>query len=150
MASKELTEGRLREALHRLLEGKPQRLKKVGKLSLNKINNEAGLGHSYIHKFPDFVRDVANPAIKKYNENYDPQVAELLSEKVELSDTEKFRVKLKKEKGLKDDYRSELNEVKAMNKALEELNSSLMFRIYDLQEELRRSKVVSIKGRNQN
>ena len=38
MASKETTEGRLREALQRLVERRPVRVKLKGRLTLNKIN----------------------------------------------------------------------------------------------------------------
>lgn len=149
MASLEVTEGRLRAALQRLLDGKPERIKKVGKLSLNKINNEAGLGHSYIHKFKDFVENEAKPAIEEFNKNYDPLVEVLKSEVTEdLSEVEKLRAKLKKEKALKDQYRNELDEVKQVNKMLEQQNSSLMFRLYELQEEVRSNNIVRLVNRN--
>lgn len=149
MASLEVTEGRLRAALQRLLDGKPERIKKVGKLSLNKINNEAGLGHSYIHKFKDFVENEAKPAIEEFNNNYDPLVEVLKSEVTEdLSEVEKLRAKLKKEKALKDQYRNELDEVKQVNKMLEQQNSSLMFRLYELQEEVRSNNIVRLVNRN--
>ena len=69
---RQVTEGRLRVALQRLLDGKPERLAKVGKLSLNKINEEAGIGHSYIHKFQGFVANEATPAIAAFNKDYEP------------------------------------------------------------------------------
>jgi len=144
MASREVTLGRLRTALQRLLDGEPERVKNTGKLSLNKINNEAGLGHSYIHKFEDFIRDEASLAIEKYNDNYDPLKAQLTSEHVELSDVDKLKSKLKKEEALKEQYRNERDDLKLINKELEQKNSSLMFRVYELQEEVRRNNVVSI------
>lgn len=151
MASVEVTEGRLRAALQRLLDGKPERIKKIGKLSLNKINNEAGLGHSYIHKFKDFVENEATPAIEEFNKNYDPLAEALKSEVTEgLSEVEKLKAKLKKEKALKDQYRNELDEVKQVNKMLEQQNSSLMFRVYELQDEVRSNNVVGLASRNQN
>jgi predicted RNase H-like nuclease (RuvC/YqgF family) len=151
MASVEVTEGRLRAALQRLLDGKPDRIKKGGKLSLNKINNEAGLGHSYIHKFKNFVENEANPAIEEFNKNYDPVVEKLKSEVTEdLSEVEKLRAKLKKEKALKDQYRNELDNAKQINKMLEQQNSSLMFRVYELQEEVRLNNVVNLASNNPN
>lgn len=150
MASRKLTEGRLRAALQRLLDGKPERLTKVGKLSLNKINNEAGLGHSYIHKFQDFVVNEANPAIESFNSNYDPLAEQLKSDlKDDLSEIDKIRAKLKKEISLKEQYRKERDEAKQINKMLEQQNSSLMFRVYELQDELRHSNVVSLSSKNQ-
>lgn len=151
MASVELTEGRLRAALQRLLDGKPERIKKGGKLSLNKINNEAGLGHSYIHKFKDFVENEANPAIEEFNKNYDPLAETLKSEMTEdLSELDKLRAKLKKEKALKELYRNERDDAIQVNKMLEQQNSSLMFRLYELQDEVRANNVVGLDNRNQN
>lgn len=151
MASTEVTEGRLRAALQRLLDGKPERIKKVGKLSLNKINNEAGLGHSYIHKFKDFVNNEATPAIGEFNKNYDPLAEKLKSDEAEdLSEVGKLKAKLKKEKAFKERYRSELDELKQINRMLEHQNSSLMFRVHELQEDLRRDNLVSFPKKNQN
>lgn len=42
-----ITESRLHAALDRLLKNKPIKVKASGKLTPNKINNEAGLGNSY-------------------------------------------------------------------------------------------------------
>ncbi len=145
MASRELTEGRLRAALQRLLDGKPERLEKVGKLSLNKINKEAGLSHSYINKFKDFVENEATPAIAEYNKNYDPLVEQLKSGTTEnLSNMDKLRAKLKKEIALKEQYRKERDDSNAAKKLLEKQISTLMFRVYELQHELRRSNVSSL------
>lgn len=150
MQSKLVTEGRLRAALQRLLDGKPERIKKIGKLSLNKINNEAGLGHSYIHKFKDFVENEANPAIEAYNSNYDPLAEQLKSGTTEsLSDMDKLRTKLKKEVALKEKYRKELGDADIARKLLEKKISTLMFRIYELQDELHHSNIVSLSGKNQ-
>ena len=150
MASRQVTEGRLRAALQRLVDGKPERLRKVGKLSLNKINKEAGLGHSYIHKFDSFVENEATPAIEEFNKNYDPLAEQLTSEvKEDLTETEKLKAKLKKEIALKEQYRNERDEYKLINKELEHQNNSLMFRVYELQDEVRNNIVVSITSKNQ-
>ena len=144
MASREGTEARLHAALKRLLEGKPQRVKNNGKLSLNRINNEAGLGHSYIHKFEDFVRDIASPAIESFNKTYDPSHVELESQSAPLTEVEKLKAKLKKEKALKEKYRKERDDAIASCKELEKHNSTLMYRAFELQDELRSQNVVSI------
>ena len=60
-------EERLQNSLSRLLKRKPERVKATGRLTLNKINREAGFGQSYIHKFKSFIDEVANPAIERYN-----------------------------------------------------------------------------------
>lgn len=144
MASREVTEARLHAALERLLERKPRRVKKNGKLSLNRINNEAGLGHSYIHKFEDFVHNIANPAIETFNRAYDPNQFELESENTPLTEVERLKAKLKKEKELKEKYRKERDDAIASCKELEKHNSLLMFRAFELQEELRSHNVVTI------
>ncbi|MCV6039105.1 hypothetical protein OFP00_39095, partial [Escherichia coli] len=46
------------------------------------------------------------------------------------------RVELNREKELKEEYRRERDEALAINTELETLNKSLMFRIYELQEQL--------------
>ncbi|HAW92972.1 MULTISPECIES: hypothetical protein [unclassified Arsukibacterium] len=143
MASKETTEGRLREALQRLVERRPVRVKLKGRLTLNKINNEAGLGNSYIHKFEDFVKKEALPAIDKYNSNYDPLKAQLLEAGSEITEVERLKVKLKKEIALKEQYRRERDDLKVINKELETQNSSLMFRVYELQDQVRKDYKVS-------
>lgn len=144
MASREVTQARLNAALERLLHRKPQRVKEIGKLSLNRINDEAGLGHSYIYKFKDFIRDIANPAIKTFNEKYDSIQFELESAPLILTEVEKLKTKLKKEKELKEKYRKERDDAIASCKELEAHNSSLMFRAFELQDELRSHNVVSI------
>ncbi|EOG9063295.1 hypothetical protein ACLK5F_004094 [Vibrio fluvialis] len=133
-------EEKLQRALDRLTGkgGKPLRTKAKGRLTLNKINNEAGLGRSYIHKFKEFVDKVANPAIEAYNEKLDN--SELPGQSVQvtedMSEIEKLKEELKRQIGLKEDYRKELDEALATNDKLEVLNKSLMFRVYELQEEL--------------
>ncbi|MGN5050252.1 hypothetical protein ACTG1T_07080 [Aeromonas veronii] len=90
--SKELTESRLHAALNRLLEGKPVKVKATGKLTLNKINNEAGLGNSYIHKFPDFLK-YANPIIEEHNVNREKTMATGLDIDIEVPLPELDRLK---------------------------------------------------------
>jgi len=142
VGTKDITEARLNNALARLLKGQPERVKKQGKLSLNRINNEAGLGHSYIHKFKDFVDDIANPAIEKFNKEYDPNTSE--NDDEPSSDVEKLQKKLKKEIALKTKYRKERDEAIMIQKELETLNSTLMFRVYELQEKLRSNNIIEL------
>lgn len=143
MKSRLITEGRLRAALQRLLEGKPERIKKTGKLSLNKINNEAGLGHSYIHKFQEFIENEANPAIAEYNAQ-ERTAIEFHVNQDDLTQEDKLRLKLKKEIALKKQYRKERDDAKQIIKELEKQNSAMMFRLYELQKELRHNNVVNI------
>ncbi|EPH5596823.1 hypothetical protein [Vibrio alginolyticus] len=125
----------LKKALERLLAGNPVRTKaKKGRLTLNQINNEADLEQSYIHKFKDFVENVANPAIEKYNGSLDD--SEQSERSKDMSELDKLRAELNRERELKVEYRRERDEAIAINTELETLNKSLMFRVYELQEQL--------------
>ncbi|WP_234917376.1 hypothetical protein, partial [Vibrio anguillarum] len=128
-------EEKLHKALARLQNGKPLRTKSKGRLTLNKINNEAGLGRSYIHKFKEFVDNVANPAIEAYNEILDtPKSPEI--DKASMSEIDRLKDELRKQIELKEAYHRERDEALATNDELEALNKSLMFRVYELQQEL--------------
>ncbi|NNN70957.1 hypothetical protein [Vibrio sp. 3-2(1)] len=131
-------EAKLQLALGRLKAGAPLRTKARGRLTLNKINNEAGLGRSYIHKFKEFVDKVANPAIEAHNEmldNPDLSVAALpITE--DMSEIDRLKEELRQQIELKEGYRKEKEEALAINDELETLNKSLMYRVYELQEEL--------------
>ncbi|EMJ7093195.1 hypothetical protein V7942_003839 [Vibrio parahaemolyticus] len=131
-------EEKLKKALERLQAGKPVRTKAKGRLTLNKINNEAGLGRSYIHKFKDFIKKDADPAIEEYNGALDdPEKSEQMdSESEDISEIDKLRAELNRERELKVEYRRERDEAIAINTELETLNKSLMFRVYELQEQL--------------
>ncbi|WP_261882298.1 hypothetical protein [Vibrio pelagius] len=133
---KSLTEARLHEALNRLLNGKPTRVKTTGKLTLNKINNEAGLGNSYVHKFHDFIA-YANPIIAEFNEEKRKLVEEGFSiSDIQLTELEKLKAEKKRERQLKEKYKHERDDARKAKVELEALNNSLMFRLYELQEEL--------------
>lgn len=131
-------EEKLQLALDRLKDGKPLRTKAKGRLTLNKINNEAGLGRSYIHKFKEFVDKTANPAIEAYNEVLDnPQLSETDKPIIDdLSEVNRLKAQLEHQIELKESYRAERDEALAINDELEVLNKSLMFRVYELQQEL--------------
>jgi hypothetical protein len=143
MDKKVITEARLEEALERLLSGSPIRVKPEGTLTLNKVNKEAGLSHSYVHKFKEFV-ERATPKIDDYNSAKKQAIEGVSFGEVELTEIEKLKADLKREKSLKERYRLERDDAKAAQKELEALNSTLMFRLYELQEELGRKSLVSI------
>ncbi len=138
MASKrEITKARLEDALQRLLNGCPIKVKQVGLLTLNKINQEAGLSNSYIHKFPDFV-EYAKPIIDKYNKDRSKTINDSFSiEESKLTDEERLKAELNREKKLKQRYLLERNDAIKAQKELEKLNNTLMFRVFELQEILR-------------
>lgn len=138
-----LTEARLHEALDRLLKGNPRHVKASGKLTLNKVNNEAKLGNSYVHKFPEFV-SYAKPLIDEYNLNRDKAITTGLDVEIgaPLSEIDKLKAEIKRERALKVKYRKERDNAIEARKQLEAKYSELMFRAYELQEELQSSNQV--------
>lgn len=141
--AKTKTEGRLVNAFQRLVDRKPLRTKASGILSLNKINVEASLGNSYVHKFKDFVK-YAKPIIQQYNKDREKAIESGITIEVEskepVSEVDSLKAKLEKSNKLKADYRAQLeNSIKA-RKLLETENSRLMFRVFELQQEILDSK----------
>lgn len=150
MSKVDMTEARFREALQRLLAGKPTRTKATGKLTFNKINNEAGAGHSYINKsYFEELRKEFQPIIDNHNTNKNKALeGGVILPEVNLTAEESLQRELKREIGLKERYRQERNDAREAKKELEAMHNTLLFRIYDLQEELRPIKVVPINGNN--
>lgn len=131
------TEGLLVNAFQRLLDGKPIHVKAAGKLTLNRINNEAQLGNSYVHKFKAFVA-YARPVIDEYNLNRDKAMITDLDIELDvpLPKLDRLKHELKKANELKDKYRVQRNNAVEARKQLEAENARLRFRVFDLQQEL--------------
>lgn len=146
MASLEQNIARLNNALERLINGKPERVNQKGILTLNRINKEAGFSTSYIHheKFSDWVTDFGNPAIKTFNAEYDPLKFELEGTAENLSEVEKLKEELKKQRRLKDEYRQARDDAILSKKEVEKLANDLMFRVYELQEEKHDNNVTNL------
>lgn len=130
-------EGLLVNAFQRLLDGKPLHVKATGKLTLNRINNEAQLGNSYVHKFKNFVA-YAKPIIEEYNLNRDKAMATGLDIELDvpLSEFDRLKHQIKKAEELKDKYRVQRNNAIEARKQLEAENARLRFRVFELQQEL--------------
>ncbi|HCJ6891857.1 TPA: hypothetical protein NU934_001805 [Vibrio cholerae] len=130
-------EGVLVNAFQRLLDGKPLHVKATGKLTLNRINNEALLGNSYVHKFKEFVA-YAKPVIDEYNLNRDKAMTTGLDIELDvpLSEFDGLKYQLKKANELKDKYRVQRNNAIEARKQLEAENARLRFRVFELQQEL--------------
>ena len=133
--NREETKSRLYEALERLLKNQPKRVKIKGKLTLNMINNEAGLGNSYVHKFPDFVV-YAKPVIDNHNKNRLIVTEAPSLDKAMFSEVDKLRLEKIREERLKVKYRQERNDAIKVKVELETMNNTLMFRLFELQKEL--------------
>ncbi|MFB2908082.1 hypothetical protein ACE1BH_24755 [Aeromonas jandaei] len=135
-SKKQLTEQKLYDALKRLLDGNPTNVKSSGKITLNKVNNEARLGNSYVHKFPEFVT-YANDVIAEYNNNLSSQHPTIHSSNDEsYLENDKLRDERNRERRLKERYRIERDDAIQARIELEKLNNTLMFRLYELQEKL--------------
>jgi hypothetical protein len=147
MSKVDMTEQRFRQALQRLLDGNPTRTKSSGKLTLNKVNNEAGAGHSYINK-SNFkaLRDEFKPTIDGYNEKKNKALeGGVVLPEIILTIEENLKIELKREIGLKKQYKKERDDALKAKKELEGMHNTLLYRIYDLQEELRPTKVTFIR-----
>jgi hypothetical protein len=147
MSAIENTEIKFREALSRLLAGEPIRTKPTGKLTFNKINNEAGSGHSYINKacFKKLREDEFQPQIDRYNNiKSDAMEGGVVLPELNLSTEEVLRRELKREIELKIRYKQERDDARKDSKLSESERNTLLFRIHDLQEQLRPLNVVSI------
>ncbi len=142
--NREETESRLYEALVRLLQQQPKRVKIKGKLTLNMINNEAGLGNSYVHKFPDFVA-YAKPVINSYNINRLSIIDDPTLDKAMHSEVDKLQLDKIREERLKVKYRQERNDAIKAKIELEAINNTLMFRLFELQKELAILKCIVVK-----
>ncbi|MBB1390799.1 hypothetical protein H5185_15445 [Shewanella sp. SG44-6] len=141
-------EGLLVNAFQRLLDGKPLHVKATGKITLNRINNEAQLGNSYVHKFKEFVT-YAKPVIDEYNLSRDKAMTTGLDIELDvpLPELDRLKQQLKKANELKDKYRTQRDNAIEARKLLEAENARLRFRVFDLQQELldENSVVTSIK-----
>ncbi|MBF4405762.1 hypothetical protein EAY15_21590 [Vibrio anguillarum] len=124
-------------AFQRLLDGKPLHVKATGKLTLNRVNNEAQLGNSYVHKFKAFVA-YAKPVIDEYNLNRDKAMITGLDIELDvpLPELDRLKHELKKANELKDKYRVQRNNAVEARKLLEAENARLRFRVFDLQQEI--------------
>ncbi|ADN77902.1 conserved hypothetical protein [Ferrimonas balearica DSM 9799] len=130
-----LSEARLQAAFERLVSGKPLKVKASGRLTLNKINNEAGFAKGYVHKFPEFMERI-KPLIEDYNYKREQALASGLDIEIDapLSEMDVLRAKLKKAERLKEKYRTERDNAVEARKQLEMNYSELSFRYYELQE----------------
>lgn len=141
---------RLNEALKRLLNGKPKNVTIKGNLTLNLLNKEAGLGHSYIYKkqFEDFVKIIATPAIKEFNDNKASK-AENLTDFNDSPNDELNRIKaeLKRVEALKDKYRIERNDAIAAKELLESQFNNLKFRVFELQTEMKYANIAALQAK---
>ncbi|SHI28788.1 hypothetical protein [Ferrimonas marina] len=146
----QITEQRLRDALQRLLDGKPERTKADGKISLSRINKEAGCSHGLIYKYPEVMTE-AKEAIEQYKAKQQRDgVLESLSAGVDKET--RLRAERDKQAELKRDYREQRDSFQALADDVVKRENALLFRCHELQLELNardNTKVVPLqdKGR---
>lgn len=131
---KDATLQRLENALERLKRGMPEKTKADGKISVKRINDEAGLSRGAIYYYKEFVRK-AKAEIAVFNEDSRKSAA---IDKIDANETteSKLRKERDSEKRLKNDYREQLNSYKQLTDEVVKENVSLAFRCMELQDEI--------------
>ena len=145
LSSSEITLLRLEDALKRLLSGIPERTKPDGKISIMRINEEAGLSRGNIYHYKEFISK-AKIEIEIYkNRKKRTDIIVDLGDKKNKED--KLRFQRDKEKRLKTEYHRQTKNYKQLTDQLVRENVSLAFRCMELSDELDRknSKIVSFK-----
>lgn len=140
-----ITEAKLEQALDRLLQGTPERTKPDGKISVSRINAEAGLSSGSIYYYKDFLtkaRCVISDLKSSKNNN---------SIAINQSDLAKLRAERDKQKELKTKYRDQRNNIKIFADGVIQENAKLHFSLYEalirieeLEKELSETKVKHI------
>jgi hypothetical protein len=140
-----LTVQRLEAALGRLINGKPERTPNDGKISLSRINKEAGLSSGGIYYYAEFVEKARNE-IEKHNSH-----KSVYSSKSKKTSIDKLRVQRDKERELKERYRSQRDEIKKFCDQVVARNANLEFSLYEaleridsLEAEVKKVKVVEL------
>lgn len=121
----QLTIVRLEQALQRLLDGNPKRTQNDGRLSLSRVNKEAGLSSGGIYYYNDFVEKVR----KKIHEiKLDNSMSDLSVGKVSA---DKMRTQRDKERDLKVRYRDQRNNIKDFCNQVISNNAKLEFALFE-------------------
>ncbi|MBU2970017.1 hypothetical protein KO527_11710 [Pseudoalteromonas sp. C2R02] len=139
---------RLEQAWDRLIDGEPLNTKPDGRISLKRINDEAGLSSGGIYYYSEFV-EIANQRIQllKQGSAVDKSVKNKQAES-------KLREQRDKEKELKERYRSQRDQIKAFSDQVLAHNAQLEFTLFEalekvslLEQQLEIYKVSPITGK---
>ena len=145
LSNSEITLLRLDDALKRLLDGTPERTKVDGKISIMRINEEAGLSRGNIYHYKEFISK-AKVEIELYKDR--KMKSDIIDNQGDKKNKEeKLRFQRDKEKRLKVEYHDQAKNYKQLTDQLVRENASLAFRCMELSDELdsRNNKIVSIK-----
>jgi hypothetical protein len=105
MSKSQLTRTELVAALQRILSGKAQRISPDRKLTVKAVEEEAGLGNGSAYYYPDIVQDIKQAANKKSHS--------MLAANKDVEKLSDLKLKLQHEIRLKEQYRTELINIKA-------------------------------------
>ena len=145
----QITEQRLRDALQRILNGKPERTNADGKISLFRINMEAGCSRGLIYKYPDIIIDI-KLAIEQ--QKVKRQRDSILKNQLSGADKEvKLKAKCDKQEKLKREYRNQRDNYQALADDAVKRENLLLFKCHELQIELNRfnySRIVKLDNKN--
>lgn len=120
-----ITEIKLEQALERLLRGIPERTKPDGKISISRINSEAGLSVGSIYYYKEFLtkaRSVISDLKSTKNTN---------STSINKSDIARLRSERDKQKKLKIKYRDQRDSIKKFADGVVQENAKLHFSLYE-------------------
>lgn len=144
------TIARLEQALERLLEEKPERTPNDGRLSLSRINKEAGLSSGGIYYYDEFVQKAKRVI---HERKLDVSISSVVSSKVTV---DKMKAQRDKERELKERYRSQRDNIKEFCDQVIAKSAQLEFALFEaldkietLEREVSKLKVVDINaGKN--
>lgn len=139
---------RLEQALERLIDGKPLKTKSDGRISLKRINDEAGLSSGGIYYYSSFV--------KKANGIIETAKRKVVSGKRDQhkQSEQHLREQRDKERQLKERYRTQRDQIKSFSDQIVAHNAQLEFTLFEaleklslLEQQLAIYKVSSITGK---
>jgi hypothetical protein len=125
---------RLEQALDRLIEGKPLNTKPDGRISLKRINDEAGLSSGGIYYYSEFV-EIANQRIQ------------LLKQSLAVGKSEKSKQAESKLREQRDQIKAFSDQVVAHNAQLEFTLFEALEKVSLLEQQLEIYKVSPITGK---
>jgi hypothetical protein len=139
---------RLEQALERLIDGKPLKTKADGRISLKRINDEAGLSSGGIYYYSAFV-EKANGIIETAKRKV------VNGKRYQYKQFEqKLRDQRDKERQLKEHYRAQRDQIKLFSDQIVAHNAQLEFTLFEalekvslLEQQLAIYKVSSITGK---
>ncbi|PSU01290.1 hypothetical protein [Photobacterium iliopiscarium] len=139
---------RLEQALQRLVDGNPIKTKSDGRISLKRINDEAGLSSGGIYYYSSFV-ETAKKKIQLRRQQDSTGKTKVNNERFN-----KLREQREKEKILKEKYKEQRDQIKMFCDQVVAHNAQLEFTLFEalekisyLEQELASYKVSSINGK---